>query len=260
MKNKEKQNQLHSERTKTKNDFPSAIRLVYCQLVFFKNFIDPAKPLVICEGPTDAVYYKCAIHNLVAAHPALASEKDGKLTFNVNFFKYSKQSRDLLQLRGGSGDLKFFIAAWKGKFAKFKYRPMNHPVIVLIDNDDGAKDIFSFLQGKKTFGITIGLESDLAFYHLSGPLYLVKTPIKGKDYKSCPEDFFDSALLATKIDGKTFSPDKEHEAPGEYGKVWFAERVVRPNASTINFTGFDPLLTRIDAVIEDYAKRKAATG
>src|SRR5258708_2266343 len=75
--------------------------------------------------------------------------------------------------------------------------------------------------------------------------------------KSCPEDFFDPALLATKIDGKTFNPEKEHDAPGEFGKVVFAERIVRPQAGTIGFSGFDPLLTRIDAVLEDYAKRTA---
>ena len=63
-------------------------------------------------------------------------------------------------------------------------------------------------------------------------------------------------VLATTIDGKIFNPDKERDAPGEYGKVVFAEKVVRPNTHTIDFTRFDPLLARIDAVIEDYAKRK----
>jgi hypothetical protein len=257
-KNEEKRHKLHADRTKQKNEYPSAIRLVYYRLVFFKHFIDPAKPLIICEGPTDPVYIKCAIRKLATAHPTLASTKDGKFALNVNFFKYSNQSRDLLQMRGGAPDLKFFLQSWKEKFAKYKHRPMKHPVIVLIDNDDGATDIFKMLQSKKKFGITIGLATDQPFYHLGGHLYLVKTPMRGPDNKSCPEDFFQPALLATKIDGKTFNPDKDHEAAGEYGKVIFAERVVRPQASTIDFSGFDPLLTRIDAVIEDYAKRKAA--
>ena len=41
-------------------------------------------------------------------------------------------------------------------------------------------------------------------------------------------------------------------------KVFFAERVVRPQAGSIDFSGFDPILMRIDAVLDDYAKRKAA--
>lgn len=66
------------------------------------------------------------------------------------------------------------------------------------------------------------------------------------------------SVLATKVEGKTFNPDKDHDAPGEYGKVVFAERVVRPNAHQINFKGFESLLARVEAVIEDYDKRKAA--
>jgi retron-type reverse transcriptase len=255
--NTEKRHKLHADRTKQKNEYPSAIRLVYFRLVFFKHFIDPGKPLVICEGPTDPVYLKSAIRKLAKAHPKLASTKDGKLSLNVNFFKYSKQSKDLLQLRGGSGDLKYFLEAWNDKLAKYKYRPMTHPVIVLIDNDDGATKIFNLLQSKK-FNTTISHATDLSFYHLGGPLYLIKTPNKGTDNKSCPEDFFDPTLLATKIDGKIFNPNKEHEAPGEYGKVIFAERIVRPQAATIDFSGFDPLLARIDAAIEDYTKLKVA--
>ncbi|MCK1339786.1 RNA-directed DNA polymerase [Bradyrhizobium sp. 38] len=255
-KNKEKRHALHAERTTQKNEYPSAIRLIYFQLVFFKHFIDLAKPLILCEGPTDSVYLKSAIRKQAALHPKLISTKDGKTSLNVHFFKYSKQSKDLLQLRGGSPDLKFFLEAWKETLVKFKHRPMKHPVIVLIDNDDGATQIFKLLQSKK-FGVTIGLATDLPFYHLGENLYLVKTPIRGPDNKSCPEDFFDPAVLSTKIDGKTFNPNKEHDAPGEFGKVVFAERIVRPQAGTIDFSGFDPLLARIDAVLDDYAKRTA---
>ena len=255
--NMEKRRQLHAARTKNKNEYPSAIRLVYHRLVFFKHFIDPIKPLIICEGPTDPVYLKSAIRKLAPAHPRLASVKAGKLSLDVNFFRYSSQSRDLLQLRGSSSDLKFFLKSWGEQVAKYRYRPMTHPVIVLIDNDDGATQIFKMLQSKKLVA-NISLATDAPFYHLGGPLYLVKTPIRGPDNKSCPEDFFHPALLETKIDGKAFNLNKLHDAPGEYGKVIFAERVVRQQANTIDFSGFDPILARIDAVLDDYAKRKGA--
>jgi hypothetical protein len=256
-KNAEKQKQLHAARTRSKNEYPSGIRRVYFQLVFFKHFIDPKKPLIICEGPTDTVYLKSALRKLASAHPKLASIKKSEVSIDVNFFKYSRQSRDLLQLRGGTPDLKFFLEAWKENLRKFKYHPMEHPVIMLIDNDDGATNIFKMLQSKR-FGITISHATDVPFYHIGGPLYLVKTPIKGADNKSCPEDFFEPSVRATKVDGKVFNVDKEHEAAGEYGKVVFAERVVRASAGVIDFSGFDPILARIDAVIDDYVKLKAA--
>ncbi|MET4455558.1 retron Ec67 family RNA-directed DNA polymerase/endonuclease [Bradyrhizobium sp. RT3b] len=255
-KSEEKRHRLHADRTKQKNEYPSAIRAAYYRLVFFKHFIDPPKPLVVCEGPTDVVYLKCAIRSLAGAHPKLASPKDGKISVALNFFKYSDQSKDLLQLRGGSSDLKFFLEAWRKNLGRYKHRPMMHPVIILIDNDDGANDIFKLLQSKKKFGLAIGHAMDDPFYHLGDHLYLVKTPAKGADHKSCPEDFFEQKVRDTKVDGKVFNPNKEHDAPGEYGKVVFAEKVVRPQAHIINFSGFDPLLARFDAVIGDYAKRK----
>jgi RNA-directed DNA polymerase len=257
-KNEDKRHQLQADRTKTKNQYPSAIRRVYSQLVFYKHFVDPARPLIVCEGPTDPIYLKSAIRKLAAAHPKLASTNNGKLSLKVGFFKYSKQSRDLLQLRGGSGDLKFFLESRNRMIKRFKHRPMKHPVIVLIDNDEGATNIFKLL-GSAKFGITISHATDLPFYYLSGPLYLVKTPAKGVEHMSCIESFFPSVLLATKLDGKTFNPDKEHETAGEYSKARFAERIVRPQAAIIDFSGFDPLLARIDAVIDDYAKRSTGT-
>ncbi|MBB4367006.1 hypothetical protein GGD65_008080 [Bradyrhizobium sp. CIR18] len=255
--NDEKRHKLHADRTKQKNEYPSAIRLLYYQLVFFKHFVDPSRPLIVCEGPTDPVYLKCALRSLATSHPKLATAVDGKISLAVNFFKYSDQSRDLLQLRGGAPDLKFFLQTWKDKLAKYKHRPMKHPVIILIDNDDGATEIFKLLQSRKKFGIDISHATDLPFYHLGNHLYLIKTPINGPNNKSCPEDFFETSVRETPIDGKRFNPDKEHEAPGEYGKVVFAERVVRPQAANIDFSRFDPILARIEAVIDDYAARKS---
>jgi RNA-directed DNA polymerase len=253
-----KREKIHRDRTKQKNEYPSAIRSVYVNLVFFKHFIDPSKPLIVCEGPSDRIYLKSAIRKLAAAHPRLVSTKAGTTSVNLNFFRYSKQSKDLLQLRGGTPDLKYFLESWPAKFAKFSYRPVKHAVIILIDNDDGPvkSGLFNLLKGGK-FNIKIDLATDQPFYHLGGPLYLIKTPLKGKDYKSRIEDFFDPSLLKTKLDGKTFNPDKDHDAPGEYGKVRFAEAVVRPLADKIDFSGFDPLLNRIDAVLADYDKRVA---
>jgi retron-type reverse transcriptase len=256
--NKEKQHKLHAERTKTKNEWPSAIRVVYYELIFFKNFINPPRPLIICEGPTDPVYLKSAIRRLAAAHPLLASVVGGKPELKVNFFKYSDQARDFLQLRGGSGDLLRFLISWKDAFNRYDFRPAEHPVIVLIDNDDGAKEIFSYLNNKKNYGLDIAWDKHDPFFHLHGPLYLVKTPALGANHKSCPEDFFEPAVLAEKLDGKSFNKENKINPATEYGKAVFATWVVRPKVGAINFAGFTPLLERIEAVIRDYAARKAA--
>ena len=62
------------------------------------------------------------------------------------------------------------------------------------------------------------------------------------------EEFF-----KTEIKGKTYDPKKEHGVADKYSK--FAERVIKPNADTIEFSGFAPLLNRIVAVLQNYEAR-----
>lgn len=255
-KSEEKKKSLLADRKESAEKYPSAIRVLYRRLVFYRHFVDPAKPLIVCEGITDNVYMKCAVQHLSAAYPSLAPTRTGrKLEYPVQFFNYTPKARELLGLRGGSSYIKTFLNHWKANFEKYAHRPMNHPVIILIDNDDGAADIFKLLKGK--FNVTVDFVTRLPFYHLGDHLYLVKTPERGEDSKSSVEDFFPAALLDAKIDGKVFNRDKEHEAPGEYGKVVFAERVVRQQAGPADFLGFAPILTRIEKVIEHYSAASA---
>jgi RNA-directed DNA polymerase len=71
--------------------------------------------------------------------------------------------------------------------------------------------------------------------------------------------FFDTATLATVLNGKTFDSDKEHEAAGKYGKTIFATRVVEPNADRIDFAGFSSLLDRIVAVLDHHMGLRAVS-
>ena len=91
-----------------------------------------------------------------------------------------------------------------------------------------------------------------SFFHVTDNLYLVKTPELGVSGISYIEKFFDPSLLKTELAGKKFNPDKDHDAASEYGKFAFADKVVRPNAGTIDFSGFAPLLDRIVAAIDHY--------
>ena len=50
-----------------------------------------------------------------------------------------------------------------------------------------------------------------------------------------------------------FNQAKEIDTQKEYGKNVFAQKVVRDKASSIDFTGFRPLLTNIEAVIKTHA-------
>lgn len=123
--------------------------------------------------------------------------------------------------------------------------------MILIDNDSGAKDKL-FPTIKENYNIGINFTSPNLFYHVTDNLYLVKAPQKGKTGVSCIEDLFGPSVVAETISGKRFNPKQKGRSDDEYGKIVFAEKVVRPNAGTINFSGFIPLLERIVAVMDHY--------
>ena len=157
----------------------------------------------------------------------------------------------------GAAQLNTFIGKYNKCVSEFGHAPLSFPVIVLVDNDDGGKKLFGLAKAKSR--VNISHDSTDPFYYLGQDLYLVKTPEKPvAPHTSWMETFFDPAVLATVLDGKTFDPDKEHDAPGKYGKAVFAARVVEPNADEIDFSGFAPLLDRIVAVLDHHAGLKTA--
>lgn len=236
----------------------TATRRLYARFLKYRYFVRLERPLIICEGKTDSIYLKHAIRRLTAFHPKLGAFDGPVFRSAVAFFNEGSKASRVLDLGGGTGSLHYFFV--KGRYdadiRSFKHGPMKHPVIVLIDNDDGAKSLFKTLASN--FGITATLQSPEPFFHVTDNLYLVKTPERGETGASCIEDFFERGLLATELEGKKFNPRKDHGAAGEYGKFVFAEKVVRPNASTIDFKGFAPLLERIIAVMDGYAPPAAA--
>ena len=251
------------EQEKKKKETATTARKLYARFLKYRYFVRLERPLIVCEGKTDSIYLRHAIRRLTNFHPKLGSEEGTTFTSAVAFFKYTytNQAHRILDLNGGTGDLLyFFIKKYEHDIQSFKHRPLKHPVIVLIDNDSGAKDIFAAVSSSKNYSIKINYKSSAPFFHVTDNLYLVKTPGKGSDGVSCIEDFFSPSLLKTELKGKKFNPDdKKINTDSEYSKQVFATQVVQPNATTIDFTGFAPLLERIVAVIDDYTPPTAAT-
>jgi hypothetical protein len=162
-----------------------------------------------------------------------------------------------MRLGTGTSDQQKLIRDYSRLMMRFRV-PIPHPVIILVDNDDGAKEIFNALRAVAKVDVTFSSKED--FYYVCRNLYVVKTPEKLLVAKSCIEDLFDSSVLAEKLNGKSFNLQKEHDSPTEYGKQAFAENVVVPNCGTIDFKRFKPLLARFESVIADYhAKAHAGT-
>ena len=129
--------------------------------------------------------------------------KNGKRILAISFFKYSAHSEPLLRLGGGSDKLKNFIANYPDELKYFDHAPLKFPIIILIDNDKGAGEIFSLMKSK--FNSQVSLTTKLSFYPICANLILVKTPELGATGKSKIEDFFAQEVLDVKLNGKVFN-------------------------------------------------------
>lgn len=226
--------------------------------MFYKKFVALEKPIIVAEGETDNVYLRAAIRQLNAYHAVLRITHGGVTSNNVSFLKHSPLTREMLGLDGGSSYLPDFIRDYKDMVAGFKHAPLQHPSIILIDNDDGANGVFNILRGK--FKINIDHKTNAHFYHVTRNLYVIKTPETATTSGwSQIEQLFDANTLAKKLNGKTFNMKNNTDTATQYGKGYFAEHVVGPNADKINFAGFAPLLDRIVATIA-YHQKMVATG
>lgn len=227
--------------SKKKKNSPRGDELLYRKFLNFITFRVNSTPLLVCEGKTDSIYIKCAINHF-------------KRDIKLRYFKYSKLSDRVMLLGGGTSPLKNLISKYREIIAiSGEYKPEN-PVILLVDNDDGAKDIFNLInQGEFKIKNKIGKETTEKFYHLIDNLYLIKIPENGSNNMPI-EHLFDEVLRNTKYKGRSLSLCNDYDKKKEYGKSTFAEEIVSKRSSSINFDGFSLLLDRIEAAIADYAK------
>jgi RNA-directed DNA polymerase len=236
---------------------PRAIRKLYRRFLFYKYFIALNAPLIVTEGKTDPIYLRNAVKSRSKYHPTLGGKSGKEFHHAVRYFNYEGSAHEILELGGGTGDLKSILIDYlknlkpsKGTHKSFVHKPMKYPVIIVLDNDDGLKSIAGAVNN--VFKVTINLESKADFYHITQNLFIVKTPEDGKKHTNI-EKLFSKELLATKLNEKTFNPEKDFDLNTQYGKKIFAKSVVHPNAEKIDFSGFDPLLDRICKVIDHHS-------
>jgi hypothetical protein len=213
------------------------------------QFHSRERPLLICEGKTDNTYIRCAIEGLSKGHPSLQQTKDGSGDAQnaLSFFRHSERHAKYLSISGGTGELHKFVGRYDELVKGFHAGGQTQPVIVVVDNDSAAKPMWSVVRDKTGAKKVDGSEP---FYHVTRNLFVVPIPIPvGKS--ASIEDLFDKATLATINKGKKFNPQiKSHQTKNHYGKEIFAKWVIEANAKNIDFSGFSPLLGRIEDALK----------
>jgi RNA-directed DNA polymerase len=241
----------NNHHTNDKTNWLSARERIYREFLVYSVFYAAPMPIIVCEGDTDNVYLTHAIRGLASEFPDLAEiTADHKILLKVRIYKYPASSTArLIGLReGGSSALAKFIGAYKKETHRFTAPGLQNPVIIVYDNDDGAKSIFSTIKQHTKIQLT-GTEP---YAHVLKNIYAVPTPIAAEGEISKIEDFFRDEIKDIPIDGKTFNEGNDFDADKHYGKRVFAHKIVRPNADKIDFTGFRPLLTNIAEAIRHH--------
>lgn len=235
---------------------PRAIRSLYRRFLFYKYFVALKEPLIVTEGKTDPVYLREAVKSRTAFHPVLGSKKPGWFEHAVRYFNYGGLAHEILDLGGGgSSNLQSIPLDYRRNFQPSKndpraiiHKPLSHPVILVLDNDDGLGAVAGTIW--KNFKVKINLGTTDDFYHITENLYVVKTPEAGGN--TCIEDLFPDVWRKKELNGKKFNASNNIDVSSEYSKEVFANSVVKPNTDKIDFSGFDPLLQRIVKAIEHH--------
>lgn len=235
---------------------PRAIRKLYRRFLFYKYFLALDAPLIVTEGKTDPIYLREAVKFQAKFHPILGSPGKNGFEHAVRYFNYAGMAHEILDLGGGTGDLKSIpldylrnLKPHKGLHRPMAHKPMKHAVIIVLDNDDGLSAVASTV--KKNFGVSIDINSANDFYHITANLFIVKTP-ENNGKHTCIEDLFPKKWRDTELNGKKLNTANKIDPSKDLSKEAFAKSVVRPNAGKIDFAGFDLLLDRLCKVIAYY--------
>lgn len=218
--------------------------------IYARDFKEADRPVLICEGKTDHIYIDCAQKAL--GHNYINLVKANKNSPNpIKLYRYTRITKEILELRGGTPDLASFISTYKNNMKVLNGFTPRNPVIILVDNDSGSHNVFK--QAASISGIS-KIDGSKDFYHLYKNLYLVAIP-KINGYNTEIEQLFDKKTLSTTLSGKTFNSKVENDTSRYYGKYIFARKVIQKNQKHINFDGFRDTLERLDLAIEDYKSR-----
>ena len=229
---------------------------VYGRFLQYKHFFANEYPTILTEGKTDNVYLKSALSELQAIYPNLVNPKTAKKDYSpkLKFPNLNRKTMYFLDIGDGATPFVRFVQRYTDDLKYFEGKKANNPVILVLDNDTGPKDLLNHLVNKvKSCPNDITTLKNSGFMHLFHNLYVILTPLNAGSNMSAMEDLFDATTLGTIIDGKTLSLEEHFDESKHYGKHIFSTKVVRSNKAKINFDKFKYIFDEIEKVKQHFS-------
>lgn len=222
----------------------------YRKFLLYREFFLMQQPVILAEGKTDKVHLEAAIKKQARLYPLLAKVSGTDTKSSVRIFPcLERRTNALMGLTAGASNLASFISAYEHETKKFHIPASRQPVIIVLDLDSGWKKIKDILNKKGH----PNADGSADFYKVSSNLYVVCIPLPAGKNEVCIEDLYSQSILNQKIGNKVFDRSNKSKDQGlHFGKHLFAEKIIRPNAKNIDFSGFNTLLNRISLAIADY--------
>ncbi len=231
----------------------------FSKFLYYRWFYANTKPTILCEGKTDNIYLKSAIKVLGENYPNLAraETKDSTYKLLIRFIEYSKRTRFLLGLDGGTSYLTYFIQEFDNHYKFYKASKPQYPVIIVLDNDSGfsgtrnqLKKIDSVMVHPTT--LTKSDYPNADFIYVIHNLYVVLTPLGSKNKNTDIGYLFDKKTRLTQHNGKCFNTANKRDDKTDLSKEAFANHIIKAQKNSIDFNGLKPLLDRIVAAMTHY--------
>lgn len=236
-----------SDERSTKEKFfkPSSVRKTYRDFLMYKYFFRPGIPIVLTEGTSDILYLKSYLKNSDIDIDGVVKIVDGKPEIQFDFFGFPQRMADIVGLNGGVGGIGHFFEAYAHLSKRIPLAVASRKTIVLVDGDDGLKDV------KKAVGQNFNIKIDdlsRSSFALGRNLSLVVTPpVLGKTYSDI-ECFIPEKFMVDPTSGKMFSREKDAGDAGAFGKGILSQIIYRKRTE-LEINDMMPILVRLSSAI-----------
>jgi RNA-directed DNA polymerase len=230
---------------------------VYGRFLQYKHFFANEYPTILTEGKTDNVYLKSALSRLQTTYPKLIKAKTANSNYapKLKFPDLNRKTMYLLDIGDGATPFVRFVLRYADDLKHFENKKAKNPVILVLDNDSGPKELLNHLVNKvKSCPNNLVTLKSSGFIHLFHNLYLILTPLNAEGKDSAMEDLFDAAALCKVIGGKTFSTAQSFDDTKHYGKHIFSTKIVRSDKANINFDKFKYIFDEIEKVKKHFLR------
>lgn len=238
-----------------KNSYPNYNHLtkderVLKDYLMYRYFFNPKQITIFGEGKTDKSHLLHYLKFRAEDKQPLPSNFKGwkKIGFN----NFENKLFNVISGSGGTADILKLIKNYSRFCRKYYKDKSQNPLIILVDNDKGSKDIIKYIQTSKNIKEPTDIDG---FYFITNNMYVVFLP-KINNQETDIESFYSEEIIDIRVDGRFFEKSAKSSSGNVYSKSLFATHVVPKHHELTDWSNFDQIFERIQLAIEDFEKRK----